>query len=285
MVRAPERRICRKRGSLVLSDQRVPQGIDVNVPNAARMYDYYLGGDNNFPADREAAEKVLRVAPWARVTALENRAFLHRVVEFLAREHGVRQFVDIGTGLPTQGNVHEIAHRVTPDARIVYVDNDQVVLGHNRALLARVASTTTVRADLRRPAEITGHPELNALIDWSKPVAVLLIAVLHFIPHANDPAGIVGQFREIMAPGSYIAISHAHHQGDEEAVRHLISIYRSANAPLILRSGGQIERLFSGFELLEPGVVQVNKWHPANEPYAEEEVWAIGGVGRVAPRS
>ncbi len=134
----------------MVSDWRAPQGIDVNVPNAARMYDYYLGGDNNFPADREAAEKVLRVAPWTRVTVLENRAFLGRAVGFLARDRGIRQFVDIGAGLPTQGNVHQIAHRVAPGARVVYVDNDPVVLGHNRALLARVANTAPARAVRRQ---------------------------------------------------------------------------------------------------------------------------------------
>jgi hypothetical protein len=256
----------------------------VNVPNAARMYDYYLGGDNNFPADREAAEKVLRIAPWARVTALENRAFLRRAVEFLARHQGVRQFVDIGTGLPTQGNVHEVAHRIAPDARVVYVDNDPVVLGHSRALLSRIANTATVRADVRQPDDIIGHPSLNTLIDWDQPVAVLLVAILHFVPDDNDPAGIVGQFRDKMAPGSHIVISHAHHQGDEDAVRHLVSIYRGANAPLILRTSEEIEHLFAGFELLEPGIVPVNKWNPANQPYAEEEVWAIGGVGRIARR-
>jgi len=269
---------------LVLSDRRAPQGIDVNVPNAARMYDYYLGGDNNFPADREAAEKVLRVAPWIRVTVLENRAFLGRAVGFLAKDQGIRQFVDIGTGLPTQGNVHEIAHGIAADARVVYVDNDPVVLGHNRALLARVAHTATVRADLRRPAEITGHPDVTRLIDWSRPVAVLLVAILHFIPDDADPVGIVGQFREVMAPGSHIVISHAHHQGDENAVREVISIYRRANVPLAVRSSEHIAGFFSGFELVEPGLVPINKWRPENEPHAGHQVWGIGGVARVKPR-
>ncbi len=265
----------------MVSDRRAPQGIDVNVPNAARMYDYYLGGDNNFPADREAAEKVLRVAPWTRVTVLENRAFLGRAVGFLARDRGIRQFVDIGAGLPTQGNVHEIAHRIAPGARVVYVDNDPVVLGHNRALLAGVANTATARADLRKPAGIIGHPDTNLLVDWSRPVAVLLVAILHFIPDGDDPAGLVGQFREVMAPGSHLVISHAHHHGDETAVGEVIAIYRRANVPFAFRCSEQIAGFFTGFELLEPGLVPLHKWRPAAEPHAGHEVWGIGGVARV----
>jgi SAM-dependent methyltransferase len=271
-------------GHLVVSEQRVPQGIDVNVPNAARMYDYYLGGDNNFPADREAAEKVLRVAPWARTTALENRAFLGRAVAWLVREAGIRQFVDIGTGLPTNRNVHQIAQAIAPAARVAYVDNDPVVLGHSRALLARVPHTATVRADLRQPAGIIGHPSLTALIDWTRPVALLLVAILHFIPDQDDPAGIVGQFRQVMAPGSHIVISHAHHDGDGDAVRQIISIYRSANAPMVLRTSEQVQAFFTGFVLVEPGLVPLQQWRPTQQPYSGEQVWAIGGAGRLKPR-
>src|SRR5215475_1943057 len=175
------------------------------------MYDYYLGGDNNFPADREAAERVLRTAPWIRATALENRAMMGRAVHVLAAGHGLRQFIDIGAGLPTRGNVHEVAQAVAPDARVVYVDNDPIVLGHNRALLSRAANATTVRADLRQPESIIGHPELKAAIDWQQPVVLLLVAVMHFVTDGDDPRGIIGQFRDQMAPGSAVVITHLFH--------------------------------------------------------------------------
>lgn len=253
----------------------------MSEPNAARMYDYYLGGDNNFPADRQAAEKVLRAAPWVRATVLENRAFLGRAVKFLAQDQGIRQFVDIGTGLPTQGNVHEIAQAISREAKIIYVDNDPVVLGHNRALLARVPNTATVRADLRHPADIIGHAALNAPIDWSRPVAVLLVAILHFIPDDDGPRAIIREFRDTMAPDSHIVISHAHHEGDDEAVRRIISVYRNANAPMILRTRERIAEFFTGFDLVEPGLVPLPKWRPANERYVQEETWGLGGVGRL----
>ena len=264
-----------------MRDRAVPLGIDVSVPNAARMYDYYLGGDNNFPADRQAAEKVLRIAPWIRATALENRAFMRRAVSVLARDEGIRQFVDVGTGLPTRGNVHEVAHRAAPDARVVYVDNDPVVLGHSRSLLSRVQNAATVRADLRQPASVIGHQDLTALIDWETPVALLLVAVLHFVTDDEDPAGIIGEFREVMAPGSYIVISHLHHEGRDESLRRMFSIYRNASASLTARTREQILAFFTGFDLLEPGLVPLQKWRPTSEPDPAEEIWGLGGVGRL----
>ena len=184
----------------LLDDLDVPVSINMTVPNAARMYDYYLGGVNYFPADRDAAEHVLRVAPWIRATALENRAFLGRAVEYLAGQAGIRQFVDIGTGLPTAGNVHEVAHRIAPDARVAYVDNDPVVLGQSRALLSKVENTVTIRADLRQPQGIIDHPDLAGFIDWAQPVALLLVAVVHFIQDHENPQAIIGQYRNAMAP-------------------------------------------------------------------------------------
>jgi hypothetical protein len=210
----------------------VPAGIDITTPNAARMYDYYLGGANHFPADREAAEHVLRAAPWIRATALENRAFLSRAVRFLAAEGGIRQFVDIGTGLPTQGNVHDIVSRVAPGARVAYVDNDPVVLGHSRAILSAAEGVATIRADLRQPAGIIGHPDLAGFVDWTQPVAILLVAVVHFIPDADDPLAIIGQFRDAMAPGSYLAMTHVHHHAVSDAAREVAAIYAKASAPL-----------------------------------------------------
>jgi O-methyltransferase involved in polyketide biosynthesis len=266
-----------------VTDESAPLGIDVNVPNAARMYDYYLGGDNNFPADREAAEKVLRTAPWIRATALENRAMMGRAVHVLAAEHGLRQFIDVGAGLPTRGNVHEVAQAVAPDTRVVYVDNDPVVLGHNRALLSRAANATTVRGDLRHPETIIGHPELAAVIDWSQPVVLLLVAVMHFVTDDDDPDGIIGQFRDKMAPGSHVVITHLYHpSGDAAAMERMTSIYRNANVPLLFRTADEVRRLFDGFDLLDPGLVQVQHWRPSQPPDATEEIWGLGGVGRLS---
>lgn len=263
----------------MLDDRDVPLGIDLTVPNAARMYDYYLGGQNNFPVDREAAEHVLRVAPWIRATALENRAFLRRAVEFLAAEAGIRQFVDIGTGLPTQGNVHEVAHQLAPDARVAYVDNDPVVLGQSRALLAGTGNTVTIRADLRQPQGIIGHPDLAGFIDWTQPLALLLVAVMHFIPDHDDPLGIIGQFRSVMLPGSYLVLSHIHHEQDSEAGREVAAIYARASVPLVFRSRDQITSLFAGFDLVDPGVVPLPQWRPESQPYPPGEVWGVAGAG------
>jgi len=264
-----------------IEDLEVPRPVNTSTPNAARMYDYYLGGEENFPADQVAAEHVLRVAPWIRATALENRAFLGRAVGYLAAQAGIRQFVDIGTGLPTRGNVHEIAHAIAPEARVAYVDNDPIVLGKSRYLLARVQNAGTVRGDLRHPAAIIGHPDLTALIDWDQPVALLLVAVMHFVTDEYDPAGIVARFREVMAPGSHLVISHAHHRGDDDAVRQAVDVYRGADAPLVLRAREQVGGFFDGFDLLDPGLVCLPGWRPAPRPYPPGEVWAVGGVARL----
>ena len=181
--------------------------VDTSVPNIARMYDYWLGGKDNFAADREAADRQARAIPQLPWLARQNRGFLQRAVDFCARE-GVTQFLDIGSGLPANENVHEIAQRVNADSRVVYADNDPVVVAHARALLSG-AQTAAVRGDAGRPDDILGAPEVRRLIDFSQPVAVLLLAVLHLIPDEADPAGSVARLREAVAPGSYLLISHA----------------------------------------------------------------------------
>jgi len=265
----------------VLSDLDVPTGIDVTVPNAARMYDYYLGGVNHFPADRQAAEHVLRAAPWIRATALENRAFLGRAVRFLAGERGIGQFIDIGTGLPAKGNVHDNVSRVAPGARVTYVDNDPVVLGQSRAMLSGIEDVVAIRADLRQPAAIIGHPDLAGFVDWSEPVAVLLVAVMHFIAEIDDPLAIIGQFREAMAPGSYLVLSHIHHHAISEADREVTEVYTRASVPLVFRTRDQITRLFTGFELVDPGITSIPEWRPEPRPYPPGEVWGLAGIGRL----
>lgn len=254
--------------------------IGTSTPNPARIYDYLLGGKDNFPADREAAEEVLALAPEVRAVARENRAFLRRAVRYLAGEAGIRQFLDVGTGIPAQGNVHQVAQQVAPDARVVYVDNDPIVLLHARALLAG-NHTTIIQADLREPAAILDHPELREVIDFDQPVAVLLLAILHFITDEEDPAGIVTRLRDAMAPGSYLALSHGTADFRPEATLKAAQVYDRATAPLVLRSHAQIGRFFDGLELVPPGLVQVTAWRPDGElPDGWATSPAYGGIAR-----
>ncbi|HEX6676282.1 MAG TPA: SAM-dependent methyltransferase [Actinomycetes bacterium] len=253
--------------------------IDAGRPNPARVYDFLLGGKDSLPADRAAAEQLLALVPEARTGARENRAFLGRAVRHLAAE-GARQFLDIGTGLPTQGNVHEVAHTVAADARVVYVDNDPVVHAHANALLAE-PTTATVLADLREPERIVRHPRTRELLDFTKPVAVLLVAVLHFITDDEDPAAIVGCLRDVLAPGSFLVVSHATGDFRPEVAGKVTKVYERASAPLVLRSRPEVARLFHGFELVPPGLVQPAAWRPDGR---ELDTMGVGGfwagVGR-----
>ncbi|MGW4406138.1 SAM-dependent methyltransferase [Nonomuraea sp. NPDC004702] len=235
---------------------------DPNTPNVARLYDYYLGGKDHFPVDRQAAERILAVAPEVRAAARANRAFLGRAVRHLA-ESGIRQFLDIGTGLPTQGNVHEVAAKVAPGSRVVYVDRDPVVLVHARALLTgHGEDTTVVEGDLRNPGDILRDPEVLRTIDFSRPVAVLLVAIMHFIEESDAPERILKTLREAMAPGSYLVMSHGTSDARPDAVSAGTEVYRNATARLALRSRTRIRELFEGFELVEPGLVWLPEWHP-----------------------
>jgi hypothetical protein len=204
----------RRLGGLSVADSPAakapPSGIDVSRPHTARMYDYYLGGENHYPADRELADKVLASMPAARTAARENRAFMGRAVRFLAEEIGLRQFLDIGTGLPTSNSVHEVAQAVAPSARVVYADNDPLVLAHARALLTSspAGRTAYLQADLRDPESILAHPSVRELLDFGQPVALMLVAILHFIPDEARPEEIVGTLLGALPPGSYLVASH-----------------------------------------------------------------------------
>ncbi|MGN9838457.1 SAM-dependent methyltransferase [Nonomuraea sp. H19] len=237
------------------------QGFDPDTPNVARLYDYYLGGKDNFPADRAAAERILQVAPELRAAARANRAFLGRAVRHLAGA-GIRQFLDIGTGLPTQENVHQVATKVAPDSRVVYVDLDPVVLVHARALLDGQGGTTVVQGDLRKPGEILSHPDVTHTIDFSRPVGVLLVAVMHFIAESEEPQEIIATLREAMAPGSYLVMSHGTSDASAAAADKGTEVYRNASAQLTLRDRERITALFEGFELVEPGLVWLPEWRP-----------------------
>jgi hypothetical protein len=255
--------------------------INTRVAHPARIYDYYLGGKDNFRVDRETAEMALAATPAVRDMARQNRAYLQRVVRYLAGEAGIGQFLDIGTGLPTQGNVHEIAQSVAPDARAVYVDNDPIVLAHSRALLD-APRTTVVLGDLRDPAAILAHPEVGKLLDFQRPMAVLLVAVLHFIQDRDDPGAIVATLRDAMAPGSYLAISHATMDvadAEPEVAAKVVRAYQRSSSPVTLRSKLEIEAFFGDFELVDPGLQQIHQWRP-DGPVAAVSGGIYGGVGR-----
>ena len=254
-------------------------------PNVARMYDYFLGGKDNFAADRAAADKVLALVPAVRRTVVENRRFLRRAVRFLAGEEGIGQFLDIGVGLPTQGAVHEVAQEVNPQARVVYVDYDPVVVSHGKALLAKPDRSIVVQADLRRPAALLSLPAVREHLDFSRPVALLLVAILHFVSDDDDPRGIVAALSDTLAPGSYLVLSHVSNDrfADEEAAERVRELYAKSSEPLWARSREQILRFFDGFELVEPGLVRPCEWRPVTgEAAAGIADFGWGGVGRRA---
>lgn len=256
--------------------------IDPTVATAAGMYDFYLGGKDNFAADRRAANRVLQAAPEVLLLARENRRFLQRSVRFLTRDAGVRQFLDIGTGLPTQGNVHQIAQEEASDVRVVYVDNDPKVLAHSRALkITDTKNTRVITADLRDPHAILDHPGTRALIDFDQPMAILLVAVLHFVDDDADPYGIVARLCDAMAPNSYLVISHVTDDTHPDHAAGLEKAYEDTRNPVTSRTRSQVERFFRGLDLVEPGLVFVPEWRPdANSDVDPEEVWVLGAVGR-----
>jgi hypothetical protein len=266
--------------NVILEGDQEPPKIDVTVAHPARMYDYYLGGKTHFAADREAADKVLAVLPEGRDMAVANRAFLGRVVRFLAGQ-GITQFLDIGTGIPSPGSTSEILSGQEHQARVVYVDNDPIVVAHTRALLADGKNATVVHADLRQPAELLAAPGLTSSLDFSQPMAILLVAVLHFIRESEDPQGIVRRLRDALPSGSYLAISHGTADFSPARASAAVTGYDEATAPFVLRSRGQVEAFFDGLELVEPGVVQVPYWRPDGAVGAgASKIWLYAGVGR-----
>lgn len=259
----------------------MPEGVDVTVPNAARFYEYLLGGYHNFVVDREFVEQMERVFPLIRPGAHANRAFLGRVIRWLARA-GIRQFLDIGSGIPTMGNVHEIAEEAAPGVRVMYVDIDPVAVAHSRAVLAGHPRVKVLQADLRNPGEIVNHPEVRCLLDFSEPIGVLLLAVLDLISDTDDLFGSVAQFIAAVAPGSYFAMSHGTHV-PELATEYgaLEQLFLRTPTSLNLRSPEQVKRLFAGLDLVEPGLVVISDWHPDTAEGATEP-WPgfLVGVGR-----
>jgi hypothetical protein len=250
---------------------------DPAQPNVARVYDFYLGGKDNFAADRELAAKAMQVLPDLAANARRNREFLGRAVRFLVGESGIHQFLDIGTGLPTRNNVHQVAQEVAPASHVVYVDNDPEVLTHGRALLADGGNTRIIQADLRRSGRIVAHPDFCDLIDLKRPVAILLVAVLHFVEDKDDPYGAVTWLKEAMAPGSALVISHALlTEGTKSAAK----LYESANQQGVPRTENELALFFDGLDMVEPGLVPVPLWRPDRTPeLGADDVWWYGGVG------
>jgi SAM-dependent methyltransferase len=258
-----------------------PAGQQADGPSIACVYDYLLGGSHNFAADQAAARQFLARWPDAPVTMRQNRAFLGRAVRYLAAEAGIRQFLDIGSGIPTMGNVHEIAQRADPGARVVYVDNDAVAVQHSRAILARNDNATAIHADLRRPRQILADPHLRGLLDLSRPAALLLVALLHFFPDADEPATLVAELRQALAPGSYVVISHGTTDGQPPNVAEAMGNYSQTTAPFRPRGHAAVKAFFEGLELVDPGLVPVARWRPdpGRGTGDDGRVAAYGGVG------
>ena len=264
-----------------------PPVIDVTKPSIARVYDVFLDGKDNFAADRAVAESALQIAPDSAGGAKSNRALLRRVVRYLAAEAGITQFLDIGSGLPSAGNVHEIARAASPGARVVYIDNDPVVGVHGRALLADAATARFITADVRRPAEVLDDPEVQGFIDFGRPVGLLMLAILHHITDAEDPAAIAARFRETLAPGSYLAISSLRMPGPEhpeeaEKARAVQELFNATLGTGLWREDEEILAWFGDWELLEPGLVPLPEWRPDTAVPAKRDSTYHGFVGGVA---
>ncbi len=269
---------------LTADELPVPE-IDTSRPHPARMYDYYIGGKNHFAADRELADEALAHWPAGRIGLRENRRFLGRAVRYLAGEAGIRQFLDIGSGLPTSANVHEIAQAVDPSCRVVYVDSDPMVLAHARALLASAPEgrTAYIQADLKSPLDILSSPVVQSVIDFDQPVALMLIAVLHFLHDEDKPEAVLKTLLDALPSGSYLAASHLTSEHEPEGLLAGQRIYRKAGIQMQTRDADEFASLaFSGLELVPPGVVLVSEWRPdskAPRPTAAE-VSCYGGVAR-----
>ncbi|MGW0086638.1 SAM-dependent methyltransferase [Streptomyces sp. NPDC003393] len=261
-----------------------PRSIDISVPSVARIYDHYLGGSHNFEVDREAARKAMEFMPGLPKIMQANRAFMRRAVRN-ALDQGITQFLDIGSGIPTFGNVHEVAQAAHPGSHVVYVDHDPVAVTHSEAVLADNDDADVVAADLRKPQEILASPRLRRLIDLNRPVALLLVAILHFVEDTDDPYGAVAELRDALAPGSLLVLTHASYEGiplPPERSEGAVDVYEDIRNPLIMRSREEIARFFEGYDMVEPGLVPMPLWRPETAPEDEDPYAFSGfaGVGR-----
>ncbi|GAA1916873.1 SAM-dependent methyltransferase [Streptomyces sodiiphilus] len=258
--------------------------IDVNIPSVARMYDYALGGKDNYAVDRTVFDELEKAAPSTRPLAVNNRRFLQRATRVLAEEYGIRQFLDHGSGLPTQDNVHQIAQRVDPGARVVYVDYDPIVLAHGRALLEENENTAVIQADMRDTDGIFGHPEVERLIDLGQPVAALFVSVLHCIPDSDDPGALVRRVADRLPSGSFLVINQL--VSDSAEMRESMSAFMDKSTQGNwgrVRERHEVSQYFTGLEILDPGLVEISTWRPDSElgPRQLTDEWIeFGGVAR-----
>ena len=253
---------------------------DAGTPNAARMYDYFLGGHHHFAADREQARKVLEAEPRVPELATLNRGFLARAVR-LMRQAGIRQFIDLGSGIPTRVNVHDVAQRDDPAVRVVYVDNDPVAVAHSRRILRGNDAAAVVKADFRDAAAVLADPAVREMIDLRRPVGLLMVAVLHFVPDAEHPTAVVSGFGQAMASGSYLAMSHGTHDAAPDVAATLAKLYQGTTNPVTMRTHARVTRLFAGFDLVEPGLVWGPLWRPETAPQTDpEQSLFYAGVSR-----
>ena len=266
------------------TDPELPQDINTNVAHPARVYDYWLGGKDNFPADRALAEHIIEAIPNMRTMAAANRAFLSRAVRYLAEEAGIRQFLDIGTGIPTSPNVHEVAQAVAPDSRVVYVDNDPIVLAHARALLTSqdAGETSFIVADLRQPKSILDHPTLTSTLDLSQPVAVMLVAVLMYFRDTDNPNPfeMVATLLEAMPSGSYLAITHPTADFNPEEMAGAVAAAERSGVTLVPRNQAETEEFFAGLDVVDPGVTPVLSWRPDEPPDDPRSAYYWAGIAR-----
>jgi SAM-dependent methyltransferase len=242
-----------------------PPTFDPEMPSIARVYDYLLGGKDNFPADREVGDIFIRQFPGAVAIAVDNRACLIRAVHFIAAELGIGQFIDLGSGLPTADNVHQVAQRANPAARVAYVDNDPSVLAHGRALLAEDDQTAVVQADITDPPAVLATPEIRGLLDLSRPVGIVASAILHHVTDAEDPVSVITAVKEAISPGSVLFISHFRTLGDPDSAA-MESVLKEAFGRGAWRTDAQIAEYFAGTDLVEPGIVPCAQWHPDCDP-------------------
>jgi hypothetical protein len=262
-----------------------PPDVDIERPTASRIYDYMLGGSYNFAADREVAKKAIAAMPDLPAVLRGNRAFLGRAVHWLAADAGITQFLDLGSGIPTVGNVHEVAGRVNPAARVVYVDIDPIAVAHSLAILYGNPNATAIQADLRRPQAILADPAVSATLDLSRPVAVLLVATLHFLPDSEHPVDILVRLREALPAGSYVAISHA--TEDLRALagqRDAQEVYARSNNAVVMRTHGEIAALLDGWDVVPPGIVRCPVWHPEPGDELGPDAYEFPGYAAVARR-
>lgn len=255
--------------------------IDTSKPHPARMYDYFLGGKDHYEVDQEAAERFIRAAPEVRSAVRANRRFMHRAVRYVVAEGGVRQILDIGTGLPTEPNVHRTARAVAPGTRVAYVDNDPIVSAHARTLLDDDDRTSVVLADLRDPRAVLDHPDVRRVVDFDRPVALLLVAVLHFVTDEEDPGAIVATLLDALPAGSHLVLSHATVDLHDDAREDAVNVYRNATATMNPRTHARVLDFFGDLALVEPGLVPVPQWRP-EEPLRQDAppIGIYGGVAR-----